>query len=1088
MLGTGSASAADGYFRFPTLAGNDTLVFTAEGDLWSAPAAGGRATRLTTHAGQEIRATASPDGKWVAFNGDYDGPSEVYVIPSTGGSPKRLTFDGGTDAAIGWTPGGDVLVSILSASGPTGQREVATVDPTTGKRHVLPLADVTDAAVSADGKSLYFTRFGVPYSNDSLRVYRGGLLSRLWRFDLAGTNEAVPLPAPDQSANERLPMIWGDRIYVMSDRDGRDNLWSMKFDGSDRRQLTHHADFSVRNPSMSGGKIVYQLGADVHVYDIASNADRAVPLELTSDFAQEHRRIVRNPLDFFESAAFAPNGERVAVTALGHVALMGQGALRRIDIAAGTDDRLRGAVVSPDGHWVFAIAETGDNFEIWRYAADGSPKREQLTHDAAGFRTRLWLSPDGKSLAHATRNGKLFLLDIASGANRQIDTADWADFDGLVWSADSRHLAYQRADNDVGRSQIFLYEPATNTRARLTSDRYESASPAFTPDGKWLYFLSNRTFESKVRSTWGDRNFGPYFDRRTKVYAVALQEGLRFPFLPKDELHAAKAEPPKPDVKPDEANGKKDDKKDDKKDKKDEKTDKPVKATAPIQWNGLAERLFEVPLAAGDYNSLATDGKRLYLLDNRGKDHGALISLAIGNDDLKPKDFMTGLAEFDISADGSQLFIRRWADGGRPGEMLIVKAGDSAPPDLSKAAVRAADWSLAIDPKRQWKQMFDDAWLMHREFFYDPKMRGVDWNAVHTKFAPLAERITDRSELNDLLSQMTAEVSTLHSQIRPGDLRSASDTSQPGYLGAVLERQAKGYRIGHIFHTDPELPSERSPLAQPGVDAHEGDVITAVNGRAVGEVTDIAELLANQARNQVLLTLERNGKEVRTVATVIDGRRNESLRYGDWEEACRERVVAASGGKIGYLHLRAMGTDDIATFAREFYAQYDREGLIVDVRRNNGGNIDSWIVEKLMRRTWALWRSRDSKYPGDNMQQSFRGHLVVLADERTYSDGETFAAAVKALKIGTLIGRRTAGAGVWLDDDNGLVDRGAARVAENGQFSYADGSQIIEGIGVEPDIDVENLPHATFMGGDAQLDRAIKVLTDQMKAEPVKPL
>ena len=1069
LLIAGGASAADGYYRFPTLAG-DAVLFTAEGDLWSAQASGGKATRLTTHPGQETNATASPDGKWVAFAGSYDGPTEVYVMPVGGGAPKRVTFDGGRDAPIGWTPGGEILYSAQSADGPTGQRAVSAVDPNSLKRHVLPLTDVTDAALSPDGKSLYFTRFGLPASNDNIRAYRGGLLSRLWKFDLSGAREAEPLPAPDQPANERLPMISGDRLYVVSDRDGRDNLWSMKLDGTDRKQLTHHADFAVRGASLGKGRIVYQLGADLYVFDIASAADKAIPLELTSDFAQEHDHLVKHPLDFFESASFAPNGERVAVTALGHVALMGTGPLRRIEVAAGTEDRMRHPVVSPDGRFVYAVLETNDSTEIWRFAADGGPERKQLTRDAAGWRTHLWLSPDGKLLAHATRDGKLFVLDIEKGDNKLIDTGETEDPETLVWSADSRHFAFMRTDNSVGRSQLFLYEPATNTKGCLTSDRYDAGSPAFTPDGKWLYFLSERTFESRNRAPWGDRNMGPYFDRRTKIYALALQDGQRFPFLPKDELQAG---------------GKKDEKKDDKKG-----ADKDKKPSPPVQFKGLADRLFEVPLEAGNYSDLATDGKRLYLLEERGKDeHNVLISLAIDDkDDHKPADFLSKVADFSLSADRSKMFIRRWAPEGKVGDILIVEAGEKAPSDLGKSTVRTGDWTVQIDPKKQWQQMFADSWLMHREFFYDPKMHGADWAAAKTKFAPLAARVTDRDELNDVLAQMSTEVSALHSQIRPGDVRAAQDTPQAGFLGALYERQADGYRIAHIFRTDPEVPSERAPLAQPGVDAREGDVITAINSRPVSEVADIAELLANQAKNQVLLTLKRNGKDVRTVATAIDARRNDSLRYGDWEEERRARVEKAGGGKIGYLHLRAMGPEDIATFAREFYAQYDRDALIIDVRRNNGGNIDSWVIEKLLRRTWAVWHRRGGKRATANMQQTFRGHLAVLIDERTYSDGETFAAAIKALKIAPLIGRKTAGAGVWLSDDNPLVDLGRARVAEMGQFSYADGTQLVEGKGIEPDIDVENLPNATYLGADAQLDRALKLLTEQLKSDPVKPL
>jgi tricorn protease len=391
--------------------------------------------------------------------------------------------------------------------------------------------------------------------------------------------------------------------------------------------------------------------------------------------------------------------------------------------------------------------------------------------------------------------------------------------------------------------------------------------------------------------------------------------------------------------------------------------------------------------------------------------------------------------------------------------------------------------------------LFDDAWRLDRDVFYDPKMRGADWPQVRTKYAPLVERVTDRDELNDVLAQMLAELGTMHSQIAPGDLRAAEDGGQPGFLGATFVRVPTGARIDHIYRTDPELPEDRSPLARPGVDAHEGDVITAVNGTPVTSVDDIAQLLIDRANQQVLLTLGRGDpaakspKEIRTVVNTVDAGKNASLRYSDWEEGRRALVQSASNGRIGYLHLRAMGKEDIATFAREFYAQYDRDGLIIDVRRNDGGNIDSWVIEKLLRRAWAYWTPRYGTHrDATNMQQTFRGHLAVLVDENTYSDGETFAAGVKALGLGPLVGMRTAGAGVWLSDDNRLADRGMARAAEMPQFAIGTGEWLVENKGVEPDVTVENLPNATFKGEDKQLDTALQGLLEKLKTDPVKPL
>lgn len=379
--------------------------------------------------------------------------------------------------------------------------------------------------------------------------------------------------------------------------------------------------------------------------------------------------------------------------------------------------------------------------------------------------------------------------------------------------------------------------------------------------------------------------------------------------------------------------------------------------------------------------------------------------------------------------------------------------------------------------------MFVDAWRMHRDFSFDPGMRGVDWNAVRTRYEPLLPRVTDRSELDDLLGQMTGELGILHSQLRGAEFRKDAEAAVAASLGAELRRVPAGAQIRHIYRTEAELPNERGPLQQPGVDVREGDVIVAVNGRALSNVADIADLLHNQVGQQVLLELRRGAATIQQVVTPVAADGDATLRYSDWVQQTRAAVDRVGNGRIGYLHLRAMGPNDIASFARDFYANYDRDGLIIDVRRNRGGNIDSWIIEKLLRRTWAFWQGAATT-PYWNMQQGFRGHLTVLIDPYTYSDGETFAAGIKTLNLGPLIGQRTAGAGIWLSDRNRLSDNGIARIAENGQFR-ADGQWLIEGRGVSPDIEVENLPFESFNGRDRQLDAALDYLERKLKAEPI---
>ncbi|MES2129300.1 MAG: S41 family peptidase [Pseudomonadota bacterium] len=1070
LLGASASALADAYFRFPAIRG-DTVVFTAEGDLWKTSATGGMAQRLTTHAAAETNAALSHDGKWIAFTGAYEGAQEAYLMPVAGGLPKRLTFENSAVTVLGWTAQGEVLVSTQNSTGPNAHRVVAALDPQTLKRRVFPVADANDAVLDDSGKTLYFTRFGLTLTNDNVRHYRGGAHAQLWRFDLAGAHEAQPVFAND-AANNKRPMWWQGRLYFVSDADGADKLCSSQPDGSDRRAHTSNRDWDVRNAALGDGKVVYQMGADLHVFDLAANADKTLAINLVSDFDQQRTRQVRAPLENLTSVQLAGKGERVVLTARGRVSIAGTLKQRRIDIAIPEGARAREAVFSHDDKWVYAIVDsTGEN-EIWRFAADGAGPGEQLTKNGDNHRLKIYPSPDGRYLAHTDKRGRTWMLDLTTRSNVIIDDAHKSGvdyYDTVLWSPDSKNVAFVRVGSTEAREQIGLYNIESKQQAFVTSDRYTASAPVFSPDGHWLYFLSARNFQLANGSPWGDRNMGPVFDKRTGVFALALQPGNRFPFKPDDELSAAPAEA-KADAKAD------------------SKADaKPVKPTLPaIAYAGLAERLYEVPIAAGSYETLAVDEKRLYLLEKDSNDgRNTLKTLAIARNGPQPEVFVTGIREFDLSADMKHVYYRTHTPAG-PGEIWIVEAGAKQPTDVSKAHVRIDDWAIVSSPRLEWRQMFNDAWRMHRDFLYDVNMRGVSWNGIHEKYAPLLERVTDRAELNDVLGMMVSEVGALHSQVAPGDLRRPSPEGSPSGLGAVFTRTADGFRVDHIYRSEPELPSERGPLAQADVNVKEGDIITSINGKPTSQARDIADLLLNQADKQMLMQVKSAAAAPRSViVTPVSMAKQAALRYSDWEQGRAQIVDQASKGRIGYLHLRAMGPRDIASFARDFYANINRDGLIIDVRRNNGGNIDSWIIEKLLRKAWAFWASNGNQ-PSGNMQNTFRGHLVVLVDELTYSDGETFAAGVKALGLGPLVGKRTAGAGVWLSDRNRLADNGMVRVAENGQFG-TDGQWLIEGVGVMPDVDVDNLPNATFKGQDRQLDVALEMLQKKLKEAPVKP-
>ncbi len=1052
-----AVNAKPGYFRFADLHEN-TLVFPAEGDLWLNDINTSQATRLTTHPAEEREAAFSPDGKYIAFAANYEGATEVYVIPSTGGVAKRVSFENLRVKVQGWTPDGDVLYSSNSRMSAPNGWSLISVNPETLKSQQIPLADAIEGTVDAAGKYIYFVRFGLQVSTDNVRSYRGGGQGKLWRYELGTDKEATPL-AVGHEGSIREPMIDGQTVYFISDASGTDNIWSMTQDGQDLRQITAFNDWEVRSASRSGDHIVFQHGADIKVINLTNESVRLVPLTLVSDYPHLRPHWENKPLKYLTSAQLSPLSDKVVLTARGRVAVAGTDGSRLVTVDTPADSRTRQAVMSHDGQWIYALNDASGEIEVWRYATDGSNDAKQLTKDASIFRWNLSLSPDGQWLAHDDKQGHLYLLNLATGKNKTImkDNVGLGPYADLVWSKDSQLLAVTRNHTKDIRSRIQLYAVKDGRTMVLTSDKYNSFSPAFSSDGHWLYFLSDRQFNATPGGPWGDRNTGSTFDRRTQVFAYALTAEAQFPFQAPTELSAA--------VKDNEAAAH-------------DKNKAPL-----VDWSGLKNRLWQVPVDSGNYTQLQLNDDFIYLIDQITEPNSKPLvkSVSIAS---KPKvvDFTKNIEDFQLSGDGKKMFVRQ--SGADNSKLFIVKAAATFPKETEGAKVITKDWQMLINPEQEWRQLFHDTWLMHRDSLFDKRMRGLDWAAVENKYNALLDRVTDRHELNDVFSQMVGELNTLHSQIRGGDVAVDADAAKTATLGAALVTGKKGVVIEEIYQHDPELPSEASPLAQPGVNAQNGDVITHVNGLATPDIAALTQLLRNQVGKQVLLDIKRGNYSHQTVVIPVSTRADYRFRYRHWVASKRQAVTQANAD-IGYLHLHAMGAGDFGHFTREFYANYDKPGLIIDVRRNRGGNIDSLILEKLLRRNWMFWQpTQGSAFT--NMQQTFGGHLVVLADEFTYSDGETFVAGIKTMNLGTVIGKRTAGAGVWLSDQNRTADRGISRVAEFPQFDL-NGQWVVEGTGVSPDIEVNNLPHATFIGQDAQLSAAIELLQKKIKEQPVKP-
>ncbi|HEX6062987.1 MAG TPA: hypothetical protein VFZ04_02150, partial [Longimicrobiales bacterium] len=729
-----------GYYRQPAIHGN-TIVFVAEGDLWRTDANGGVASRLTTNPALESDPHISPDGQTIAFTGRFDGVGDVYTMPITGGTPRRHSWDAGA-IPQGWTPDGRILYTTLRYS-TLPNAQLLTVDPRNNERSLIPLAQAYDG--SWNGDDLYFTRLR-PQGSQTKR-YKGGTAQNIWKVSGAsagaiagaglragagagrgrGLGEAVPLTS-DFAGTSRSPKFFGGRVYFVSDRDGVMNIWSMGPDGKNLVQHTFHKDYDVRDFSLHNGKLAYQQGADLWVLDLSptpANLTKASQIEpkklnvlIASDHEQLRDRWVKKPIDFLSDWHVDRTGDKVALIARGvaFVAPVASGRFLQIPNNGGV--RFREARFSADGKSLSVLSDLSGEIELWQIPADGTGRGTQLTSDAKILRWDIIPSPDGKLLAHHDKNNKLYIYDTVAKRNREIGTSRYG-FNSIRWSHDGRVLSYVAGAANQNQV-IHLYDVASGSTRAVTSDRYDSWDAAFSPDGAWLYFLSDRTFNSTVQSPWGSRQPEPYFNNQTKIYALALKPGVRFPFATKTELD------------------------------KDSVTHGYASARAGA--------LYEVPLAAGNYGGLQTDGKRLYYTARDDRNAFAataskVISLEIKNEEVKPDTFVAGVNQFELTGDKKKIAYRKGED------LFVVPAGAKAPTDVSKHKVDLSGWLLPLERKEEFKSLFVDAWRLERDYFYDPNMHGVDWNAMKTKYLPLAERVTDRDELNDVIAQMVGELS-----------------------------------------------------------------------------------------------------------------------------------------------------------------------------------------------------------------------------------------------------------------------------------------------------------------------------------------
>jgi tricorn protease len=1067
---TAAASAQTKLLRFPDIH-QDKVVFTYAGDLWTAPAAGGMATRLTAHPGLEMFARFSPDGLWIAFTGQYDGDEQVYVIPASGGVPKQLTFYpargplpprwGYDNQVFGWTPDGkSVFFRSLRDGWSVADSRVFTVPVDGGLGEALPMPKSGGADLSPDGRRVVYTPF--PRDFRTWKRYQGGWAQDLWIFDLASRTAEKITETP---RSERDPMWIGDKVYFNSDRTGTLNLYAYDPASGATTQLTKSTQWDVRWPSAdAGGQIVYEMDGELNVFDTRAGTSRHLSIQVPGDGLASRPSQV-SAAGQIEDVALSPKGERAVFVARGDIfnVPIEKGVTRNLTRSTGTHDKR--ARWSPDGRRIAFLSDRSGEEEVYVVDALGKDQPEQLTSDGKAMRYAPEWSPDGKRLAFADKDRNLYVLNVADKKLTLAAHDARREIRDFTWSPGSDYLAFSMTDPNTFRS-IWIWSVADGKLHRVTGEDYSEYQPAWDPQGKYLYYLAARAYLPQFDAV--DFNFA--LDRNMGIYALALSKDTGHPFPPEEDTVTLGDE-------------KKEDKKDgeeDKKDKDEKKEEKKVVATK-IDFEGLAARVARVPVPFDNYDGLsAAEGKLLFVKSPPGTFGEPPSQPALQIFTFKDRKVAT-LAEeingYDLSRNGEKVLVIQ------SGQYNLYDAGPGGKD--SKKTIDTAGMVVNRVPAEEWAEVFRESWRRFRDFFYVGNMHGYDWEALRRQYEPQLAYVGHRADLNYVIGEMIAELNVSHAYVAGGDfnLPPRPRVALPG-ARFELDKTAGRYRIARIFAGQNEEDLYRSPLTELGVDVKTGDYVLAIDGEELAANDNPYRLLRHKADRPVRLTV--NAKPSLTGSREITFRpldTEDNLIYLAWITGNRERTTKLSNGRVGYIHLPDMGEDGMREFIKQYFGQVRKEGLIVDVRENGGGFISQTLLERLARRPLAVDFGRSSEDPSPYPAVVFNGYMACLLNEGSGSDGDLFPAMFRQLGLGPLIGTRTWGGVVGISGHGPLIDGGQIFVPEAGFASLA-GEWIIENHGVDPDIVVENDLPSVLAGRDPQLERGVAEVMKKIQAAP----
>ncbi len=1044
----------------------DKVVFTYEGDLWLASATGGDARRITSDPGEERYAKFSPDGAKIAFTGQYDGGVDVYVMDAEGGVPARLTWYPSANLVLGWTPDGKGILFRSRREWPNRGEQVYVVPASGGTEKKLPVDRAGLACFSPDGKSLAYDRLGG--ETRTWKRHQGGDAQKLWMGSLekGDFREITPSKGADN-----YPMWWGGGIYFASDRDfGTVNIFRYDVKSGEVKRLTGYKDYDVKYPSLGDGQIIYQLAETLHVLDLKTEKDRTLDIRMPSD-----RVSVR--ADWVDASAntgvfgLSPDGKRFLLESRGEVlsipAEKEKGAV--YNLARSSGSREKGPAWSPDGKWVAFFSDKSGEDEVYLASPDGGGAWKQLTHGDVGFKMHLVWSGDSKYLLFTDKFMRLNLLDVATAALKVIDRGEYDDgwerwgIQDYVWSPDSKWIAYTKKMANTNEA-ILLYSMESGRITPVTTDMTQSWSPSFDPKGRYLYFLSNRSYSP----TMGVIDQDHIFLDMTTPYLVVLKSGAPSPFAPE----GAEAQKEKPAAKDKKAG------------------EKPAQQPVVIDAEGIQERIVPVEgIEPGMYFRLdATDKGFLYLsqtepgFENRypsvtDTTEGKYDLKAYSLEDKEPSDGIKGINNYHLSNDLKKLVYRSGSKFGVIESSGKGKAGDGL--------VDLSDAKFKIDRLPEFTQMFNEAWRIERDWFYDRNMQGTDWPAMRQKYAKFLPDCGNRSDLSYLIGEMIGELNAGHTYVYGGDYGAAPKRVGVGLLGCdlALEGGTPYPRVTKIYEpldADAEL---HPPLGAPGLNVKAGDYLIAVDGQRFSQNENIYGPFENKAGKIVtLLFNDKPSPEGARSCAVRTVRSDMALRYRAGIDANKAYVDKISGGRVGYVHIPDMSEEGLREFARQFYPQFDKPALLIDVRYNGGGFTGDMIMERLERKVWAMTQPREGK-PCVNPEIGLHAHLALLLNEDTGSNGEFFSEAWKIKGLGKVFGMRTWGGSVGIEPHEDLVDGGTVTPPQFGLYGL-NGKWLIEGRGVDPDVVVQNMPGDVLRGKDEQLDTTLDYLLGELKKDP----